>query len=157
MTDTNGQPVAGVVLQPDGGIGSTTTGTNGLYLLSVPPSMPIQVTPSAPGLVFVPSSRSYNAIYGTLTNENYVAVTAVAPVISMQTQTNGLAFNWYGIAGVTYQPLCSTNLVDWVPYADAVADSNAPVQFFGTDGHESPTVLPCRCHVLSRARGGGCG
>ena len=134
VTDTNGQPVAGVVLQPDGGLASATTDTNGLYLLSVPPSVPIQVTPSAPGLVFVPSSRNYNPVYGTLTNENYVAVTVVAPIISMQVQTNGLAFNWYGLAGVTYQPLCSTNLVDWVPYADAVAGSNAPVQFFAPVG-----------------------
>ena len=129
VTDTNGQPVAGVVLQPDGGLASATTDTNGLYLLNVPPSVPMQVTPSAPGLVFVPSSRTYTSVYGALTNENYVAVTAVAPVISMQTQTNGLAFNWYGIAGVTYQPLCSTNLVDWVPYADPMPGSNAPVQF----------------------------
>ena len=128
VTDTNGLPVAGVVLQPDGGVPSTTTDTNGLYLLSVPPSVPLQVTPSAAGLTFVPSSRTYNGVFGTVSNENYLAVTTVSPGLTTQVQTNGLAINWYGISGVSYQPLCSTNLVDWAAYNSALAGTNGPLQ-----------------------------
>jgi hypothetical protein len=128
VTDTNGQPVAGVVLQPDGGVPSTTTDTNGLYLLSVPPTVPVTVTPSAVGLTFVPSSRTYAGVSGTISNENYLAVTTVAPALTTQVQSNSLALNWYGISGVSYQPLCSTNLVDWVPYNSALPGTNGPLQ-----------------------------
>ena len=127
VTDTNGLPVAGVVIQPDGGIPPTTTDTNGFYLLSVPPTVPIVVTPSATNLTFVPSSRSYDSVSGTLTNENYMAVATVVPDFTTQVQTNNLIFNWYGISGVTYQPLCSSNLVDWVPYETALQGTNGPL------------------------------
>jgi hypothetical protein len=129
VTDTNGLPVAGVVLQPDGGLASTTTDTNGLYLLSVPPAQAIQVTPSAPGLVFVPGSRTYYyGVTGTVSNENYVAMSTIAPALTTQVQTNSLILGWYGISGVTYQPLCSTNLVDWVPYHGALTGTNGAMQ-----------------------------
>jgi hypothetical protein len=128
VTDTNGLPVAGVVLQPDGGVPSTTTDTNGLYLLSVPPTVPVTVTPSAAGLAIVPSSRTYAGVSGTISNENYLAVTTVSPGLTTQAQTNGLALNWYGISGVSYQPLCSTNLVDWAPYNSALAGTNGPLE-----------------------------
>jgi hypothetical protein len=128
VTDTNGLPVAGVVIQPDGGIPSTTTDTNGLYLLSVPPTVTILVTPSASGLTFVPSSRTYGGVSGTITNENYLAVTTVAPALTTLVQTNSLLLNWYGIPGVTYQPLYSTNLVNWLPYGGVLPGTNGPLQ-----------------------------
>ena len=60
VTDTNGLPVPGVLLQPDGGAAATTTDTNGNYVLSLPPDGTINVVPSKTGLMFVPSSRSYS-------------------------------------------------------------------------------------------------
>src|ERR1019366_581396 len=59
VTDSNGLPVPGVVLQPDGGIPSTTTDTNGTYVLNLPPGGTIVVTPSTTNLTFVPGSRTY--------------------------------------------------------------------------------------------------
>jgi hypothetical protein len=134
VTDTNGLPVPGVVLQPDSGVASTTTDTNGLYLLSLPPTVTLHVTPSAPGLVFVPSSRTYYGVTGTVSNENYLAVSTIAPALTTQFQTNTCTLNWYGISGVTYQPLYSTNLVDWLPYYGALAGTNGPMQLLAPMG-----------------------
>jgi hypothetical protein len=129
VTDTNGLPAAGVVLQPDGGIASTTTDTNGNYRLSLPPDVTIVVTPAATNLVFVPSSRSYVNVTGTVSNENYVAMSTVTPAVAMQVQTNSCVLSWNGITGVAYQPLYSTNLVDWLPYGDGLPGTNGPMQF----------------------------
>jgi hypothetical protein len=129
VTDTNGLPVAGVVLQPDGGIPSTTTDTNGSYALSLPPGGTIVVTPAATNLVFVPGSRTYFNVTGTVSNENYLAVSTIIPAVAMQVQTNTCVLSWNGIAGVAYQPLYSTNLVDWLPYGDALPGTNGPIQF----------------------------
>jgi hypothetical protein len=128
VTDTNGLPVAGVVLQPDGGIPSTTTDTNGSYLLSLPPGGTIVVTPSATNLVFVPGSRTYVNVTGTVSNENYLAVSTIVPAFAMQVRTNNCVLSWNGIPGVTYQLFYSTNLVDWLPYADALPGTNGTMQ-----------------------------
>ena len=128
VTDTNGLPVPGVVLQPDGGIASATTDANGLYGLLLPPAGTIQVTPSAANLMFVPSSRTYNNVTGAVTNENYLAVSTIAPALTTQFQTNTCTLNWYGITGVSYQPLYSTNLVDWLPYNGALPGTNGMMQ-----------------------------
>ncbi len=128
VTDTNGLPVAGVVLQPDNGAPSTTTDTNGLYLLSLPPTVTVQVTPSAAGLVLVPSSRTYFNVTSAITNENYLAVSTVVPGLTSWVETNTYSLNWYGIPGVNYQPLYSTNLVEWWPYGGFLPGTNGPLQ-----------------------------
>ena len=130
VTDTNGLPVPGVVLQAAGEVvASTITDTNGLYLLSLPPAGTIQVTPSATNLMFVPSSRTYVNVTGAVSNENYLAVSTIAPVLAVQFQTNTCLLNWYGISGVTYQPLYSTNLDEgWLPYDGALAGTNGAMQ-----------------------------
>ena len=136
VTDTNGLPVAGVVLQPDNGVPATVTDTSGLYLLNVPPTVTVQVTPSAAGLMLVPSSRTYVNVTSRITNENYLAVSTVVPALSSQVETNTYALTWYGIPGVTYQGLYSTNLVDWLPYGGAMPGTNGPLQLrvpMGTD------------------------
>jgi hypothetical protein len=120
--------VAGVVLQPDSGAPSTTTDTNGFYLLSLPPTVTVQVTPSATNLMFVPGSRTYVNLTAAISNENYRAVSTLAPTLAMQVQTNTCLLNWYGITGVSYQPLYSTNLVDWLPYNGALPGTNGMMQ-----------------------------
>jgi hypothetical protein len=128
VTDSNGLPVPGVVLQPDGGIPSTTTDTNGTYVLSLPPGGVVLVTPSATNLTFVPASRTYANVTGTVSNDNYLAVLTVAPALTARVEINTYALSWYGVSGVTYQPLYSTNLVDWLPYGDVLPGTNGPMQ-----------------------------
>jgi hypothetical protein len=63
-----------------------------------------------------------------ISDQNYLAVSTVAPALTTQVQTNMNILNWYGIRGVTYQPLYSTNLVDWLPYGVPVPGTNGPLQ-----------------------------
>jgi hypothetical protein len=121
-------PVSGVLLQPDGGVPSTISDANGNYVLGVPPSATINVVPSKSNLRFVPSSRSYANVTTSISNENYLAASTVAPALTTQVQTNMIILSWYGIRGVTYQPLYSTNLVDWLPYEGVLPGSNGPLQ-----------------------------
>jgi len=136
VTDPNGLPVSGVLLQPDGGVPATITDTNGNYVLGVPPSVTINVVPSKSNLMFVPSSRTYANVSASLSNENYLAVSTVAPALATQVQTNTYIVSWYGISGVTYQTLYSTNLVYWLPYGVSLPGTNGPLQVLvplGTD------------------------
>jgi hypothetical protein len=135
VTDTNGLPVPGVVLQPDSGTPSATTDTNGFYALPLPPGLTVNVTPSMTNLMFVPASRSYYDLTASIVDENYLAVSTTVPNFITGVQTNGLVLSWYGIPGVTYQPLYSTNLVDWLPYDGPLQGSNAMMQIvFPVDG-----------------------
>ena len=52
----------------------------------------------------------------------------VAPALTTRVETNTFILSWYGIPGVTYQPLYSTNLVDWLPYDGALPGTNGPLQ-----------------------------
>jgi hypothetical protein len=128
VTESNGLPVPGVVLQPNSGMPSTTTDTNGFYRLSLPPAGSFLVAPSATNLTFLPSDRVYANVTGTLSNENYLAVSTVAPALAVRVETNTYVLSWYGVSGVTYQPLYSTNLVDWLPYNGVLLGTNGPVQ-----------------------------
>jgi len=128
ITNSNGEPVAEVLVQSDGGGAGTTTDTNGSYVLAVPPGGAVIVTPSKSGLVFVPSSRTYWDVTTAITNENYLAVTSVTPTLVSQVESNSLVLSWYGIPGVGYQPFYSTDLVNWLPYGDVLAGSNSLLQ-----------------------------
>ncbi len=128
VTDTNGLPVPGVLLQPDAGVVPTTTDINGNYVLGLPPAGTINVVPLKTDLSFVPSSRTYTDVTASIANENYLAVTTVAPTLTGQAQASNYILSWYGISGVTYQPLYSTNLVNWLPYDSALPGTNGPLQ-----------------------------
>jgi hypothetical protein len=136
ITDSNGLPVSGVLLQPDGGVPATITDANGNYVLGGPPSGTINVVPSKTDLMFVPSSRTYVNVTTSISNQNYLAVSTVAPALTTQVQTDMNILSWYGIRGVTYQTLYSTNLVDWLPYDVPLSGTNGPLQVLvpmGTD------------------------
>jgi hypothetical protein len=128
VTDTNGLPVPGIVLQPDGGVPSTTTDANGYYALSLPPGGTYLVTPSATKLMFVPGTRTYANVTGTVSNENYLAVGTVLPTLATRVETNTQVLSWFGVPGVAYQPFYSTNLVDWLPYGGVLPGTNGPMQ-----------------------------
>ncbi len=127
VTDTNGQPVSGVLIQPDGGLSTTTTDTNGNYALGILPGWSGTVVPSGGGFVFAPGSRVYTNVTTSVSNQNYVAVITIAPDVSAGLQATNLMMNWFGISGVTYQLYSSTNLVDWLPYGDPFPGTNGPV------------------------------
>jgi len=128
ITDTNGQPVPGVVVQSDGGGAAATTDTNGSYVLGVPPSGLVTVTPSRSGLMFVPAFRTYTEVTADITNQNYLAVRTTAPTTTTAVQTNSMVLSWYGIPGITYQPFYSTNLLEWLPYDGVITGTNGPLQ-----------------------------
>jgi hypothetical protein len=67
-------------------------------------------------------------VTGTVSNDNYLAVLTVTPALTARVETNTYALSWYGVSGVTYQPLYSTNLVDWLPYRDVLPGTNGPMQ-----------------------------
>jgi hypothetical protein len=118
-------------------VSAATTDTGGNYVLALPPGTLVHVVPSTAGLVFVPSYRSYGNLTASLTNENYLVVTTAQPSLTSQLQSNSLILSWYGIPGVIYQPLYSTNLVDWGAYPGGnQLGTNGPLQLavpIGTD------------------------
>jgi hypothetical protein len=128
VTDTNGAPVAGVLLQPDGGLIGATTDTNGNYSLGVPPGWNGTVTPALGTLMFVPSSLAYTNVADSVVNQNYLMVPGVAPSLTSSLSGTNLVLNWAGIPGVTYQPEWSTNLVDWQSLGSAMPGTNGPMQ-----------------------------
>ncbi|HEY5915056.1 MAG TPA: hypothetical protein VJA21_31060, partial [Verrucomicrobiae bacterium] len=128
VTDTNGQPVPGVLMQPS--IGSpAVTDTNGAYAIGAAPGLPITVTPSFEGLVFVPGSRSYTSVSESVTNQDYLAVPTLIPIVTWQPQEKDILLTWTGIPGVSYQVFYSANLVNWVPFWGPVTGTNGLMQY----------------------------
>jgi hypothetical protein len=128
VTDTNGQPVAGVLLGPEGGFASAATDNNGNYALGVVPGWSGTVVPANGTFMFVPGSKTYTNVSLSISNQNYLMVDTIAPTMAAQLQNTNLALSWYGIPGVSYQALYSTNLVDWLPYGGVLSGSNSMMQ-----------------------------
>ena len=55
-------------------------------------------------------------------------VATIGPSLSGELQGTNLFVSWHALSGVTYRLYCSTNLVNWLPYGEPVAGSNALVQ-----------------------------
>jgi hypothetical protein len=124
VADAQNKPIAGVVLQPDGGLSPAQTDATGAYSLKVVPGGNVTIVPSFTNLVFVPGAQSYANVTAQLVGENYLAVTSIAPTASVRSDSNGSVLSWQTIPGVTYQPYSSTNLLDWVPYGAPILGSN---------------------------------
>src|SRR4029077_13641143 len=127
VTDTNGLPVRFVTVRPDGGLLPAVTDSNGTYAIEVPPSWVGTLTPSRGTSIFIPQSRSYTGVTTDLTNQSFVMAPPAALALTQQRQGSNLNLGWYGINGVTYQPLWSTNMVDWQPYANPLTGTNGPM------------------------------
>jgi len=128
LTYTNGAPVAGVLLQPNGGLIGVTTDTNGNYALGVPPGWNGTVTPTLGSFMFVPGSLAYTNVTAPVTNQNYLMVPTVAPSLTTGLSGTNFLVNWSGIPGVTYQLVWSTNLMDWQSLGGTLAGTNGPMQ-----------------------------
>ncbi len=128
ITDTNGNPIPGVLIQSTAGFSPTTTDTNGTYALGFVPGTPFTVTPSLGALMFAPPSITYTNATNTIINQNYFAVTTTAATLSAVSNPTNVIISWQGLPGVTYQILSSPDLINWTPYGSPMIGSNAPVQ-----------------------------
>jgi hypothetical protein len=64
----------------------------------------------------------------SISNENFTAVTTIAPPVSASLTGTNLLLNWNGFSGVTYQLYSSTNLIDWLPYSNPMGGSNTLIE-----------------------------
>ncbi len=85
------------------------------------------VTNSFSGIVSVSGGQGASpGQNGTIIITNEV-VSSPSLVVANSSSSGGLTFQWFGANGVTYQLLCSTNLVDWQPCLSAMLGTNGPV------------------------------
>jgi len=125
--DTNNLPVPYVTLRLGSGLLPVMTDHDGAYSVEVPPSWAGTITPSKGSVLFFPASRTYTAVSENLTNQDFVMATSGALNLTGQRVGADLAFNWWGLRGVTYQLLYSTNLADWIPYGGPIIGTNGPM------------------------------
>jgi hypothetical protein len=128
VTDTNGQPIAGVLMQPAGGFSPATTDTNGNYTVGFISGSTFTVTPSLGTLVFVPMSISYTNATNSFTAQNYIGVPTLAATLASSADPTNFYLGWRAIPGVTYQVLTSTDLVNWTAFGPPIPPTNGPIQ-----------------------------
>ena len=128
VVDTNGQPVAGVVLLASG-LPDSTTDTNGNYSIGVAPGFNGSVTPSFGGFMFIPGSLSFSNVTASVTNQNFLMESTISPTLDTSLSGTNLFLNWTGMNGVSYQIFSSTNLMDWQPLTETIAGTNGAMQF----------------------------
>jgi hypothetical protein len=126
VVDTNGLGVPFLTIQVSGDAFPTLTDSNGFYSLEVFPNWAGTITPERGGRIFIPPSRNYTNVSNDLTNQNFVMATASTLALNTSQQGTNLNLSWYGINGVSYQILYSSNLVNWVPYGLPVKGTNGP-------------------------------
>jgi hypothetical protein len=128
VSNTSGLALEGITLQPSG-LDPVSTDSNGFYSVTVPLIWNGSITPTSDA-IFIPASRTYASLYSDTPNQDFIAASASDFDFSNAVQFDGTnaIFNWYGINGVSYQPLYSTNLVDWLPYGSPIAGTNGPIQ-----------------------------
>ncbi len=135
VSDTNGAPVAGVTLQPDGGLAASVSDSNGNYSIDAPPGWNGTITPSLGTLVFVPHARTYANVAASIANENYLAVPTIAPNLASSLSNTNVSVTWTGISGVTYQVWISQDLINWQPYGDTIPGTNGLMQIQVPDNY----------------------
>ena len=84
------------------------------------------MVPALNTLAFIPRTRAYASVTDAITNQDYLALSTISPNLGAGLQGTNLAISWYGISGVSYQALYSTNLTDWVSYSVLVIGTNGP-------------------------------
>jgi hypothetical protein len=126
VVDTNGLGVPYLTIQVTSDAFPILTDGNGDYSLEVYPSWAGTIMPERGGRIFIPASRTYTNVSNDLTNQDFVMATSATLALSSQRQGTNVNLNWYGINGVSYQVLYSSNLVNWVPYSLPVTGTNGP-------------------------------
>jgi hypothetical protein len=126
--DTNGLGVAGVTVQTSGYLPATTDGT-GFYALGVPTGWTGTIVPSLGANLFAPGTIALTNITTQTTNQDFLMVDSITPVLSSSVSGTNLVLNWNGLPGVNYRVDWSTNLVDWAPWSVLLPGTNAPMLF----------------------------
>jgi len=121
--------VAGVTIQPDGGLPGVVTSADGAYALAVLPSWAGTVTPSLTGFLFIPSARNFDTVTAPQTGADFLVVDSITPTVALHRQGTILFFTWTAVPGVTYSLYSSTNLVDWLDSGRTVLGTNGPMRF----------------------------
>lgn len=125
ITDTNGTAIVGTTLQPSG-LASVVTDTNGAYSVAVPLFWTGTIAPTDPDF-FVPNLRTYSNLSSNLANQNFLlASPGDFNINNSWFDGTNLNFSWYGVNGVVYQLMYSTDLINWQPYGPVFVGSNSP-------------------------------
>jgi hypothetical protein len=128
ITNTNGLAVAGVSVQPSGGLQAAISDGTGAYAFGVPAGWSGTVTPSFSGSMFVPGARSYSNVQSDSTRQDFLLVSTIGASLTGGSAGTNFGLGWYGIANVVYQPAWSTNLIDWYPLASPITGTNGLLQ-----------------------------
>ncbi|HEU5069511.1 MAG TPA: Ig-like domain-containing protein [Verrucomicrobiae bacterium] len=128
VRDTNNAPVAGVTVTASVGYLPAMTDATGTYSIGVPPGWSGTLTPSLAANLFQPDSITLSNVTDTVTNQDFVMVGSMAPVLSASLSATNLLLNWSGLDGVNYQAYWSTNLADWLPWGDPIPGTNGPFE-----------------------------
>ena len=126
VVDTNGVGVPFLTINVSSNAFPILTDSNGYYSLEVFPDWAGTITPERGGRIFIPPSRTFADITSNTTNQNFIMATTAALALTSQRQGGNLNLSWYGLNGVSYQMLSSSNLVDWVPYNPPLIGTNGP-------------------------------
>ncbi len=73
-------------------IEGTITDAKGHYRVGFIPGSSLTLTPSKHGLMFVPGSRSYANVTTTLTNQDFLAVDTITPLVTATVRAAHLCF-----------------------------------------------------------------
>ena len=84
VTDTNGIPLAGITVSLNAGWSTSVTDSNGVYRLSFSPTIASTVSPTNSGMQFVPAARYFSDLSVSLTNQDFLAVTSLAPALAIK-------------------------------------------------------------------------
>lgn len=122
--DTNNQPVPYVTLRLGGRQLPTVTDRYGAYSVELSPDWFGTITPSKGNAVFFPGSRTYTPVSENLTNQDFIMASRETLNLTGERVGANLACKWWGVRGVSYQLLYSTNLVDWLSYGSSTPGTN---------------------------------
>ena len=124
----NGAPAVGVLIGVVPGIAALTDAT-GQYRVIVPSGSTGTVTPSAPGLQFSPALRPFTNLTADLTAQDFLMSDDLVPLLTLTAEGPLRRVTWIGVAGVTYQPQTSTDLVAWTDLAGPLPGTGSPLSF----------------------------
>jgi hypothetical protein len=129
IADTDGQPAPGVVVRAGGGLSPAIADGEGRYALGFLPGSAFAVTPSKPGLVFLPQSRAYTNLTDSISDQDYQALSIEAPTVRTTVDNAGIHMAWPVLPGVDYHVECSTNLLHWSICGGVLITTNGVMQF----------------------------
>ena len=144
VADTNGAPIPGVLVQPDGGLTGATTDANGFYSIGVPPGWNGGLTPALGQLFFVPGTLTLANVTASLTNQNFIMYPNLSPTLASSFDGTNVTLAWQSINGVSYSIYDSADLVNWTAYTGAgyfFAGPNNLMQFIAPMDFTAPQLF----------------